>query len=249
MSNRTIQIGGLCVALIVTAPKSRAMAQHAGDVFPARTASGQLTLGGFLPDINVIALPPVTGLFEGWADNDPGFDRLITPDAENDLFPLAPGAQIRIEGVSLDTGFRAISPSFVIIDAPGERILLGNENLHIHLTWHINSEAPGFDPMRTVWRATCKFVDTGSTGYADSEPFTYRFANVDCLTGDVNGDTFRDGKDVQTFVYVMLNTATAPEAERCGADADRDGLVTLEDIPAFVAVLLDGSSVFDPPPP
>jgi len=238
MSKQTIPIGALCVALMAVAPTSQALAQHAGDVFPARTAAGQLTWGGFQPDINVVVLPPVTGLFEGWADNDPGFDRLIAPDPENDLFPLEPGAQIRIEAIQFDTGFRAISPSFVIIDEPGERILLGNQNLHIHLTWHINSEAPGFDPMRTVWQATCKFVDTGSTGYSDSVPFTFRFANVDCLTGDVNGDTLRDGNDVQSFLNAIFDPSSATEIERCGADADRDGLVTLADIPAFVDVLL-----------
>jgi len=116
MSIRTLQIGGLWVAFLVITSSSVALAQHAGDVFPARTASGQLTWGGFQPDINVVALPPVTGLFEGWADNEPGFDRLVTPDPENDLFPLESGVQIRIEGVQLDTGFRAISPSFTIVD-------------------------------------------------------------------------------------------------------------------------------------
>jgi len=135
------------------------------------------------------------------------------------------------------------------LDEPGERILLGNENLHIHLTWHIDSEAPGFEPVRTVWRATFKFVDTGSTGYSESEPFTFRFANVDCLTGDVNGDTLRDGADVQDFVKLLLDPASAAVEQRCGADADRDGLVTLADVPAFVEVILNGSSVFDPPPP
>jgi len=47
------------------------LAQHAGDIFVGRNASGQLAVGGFDGGENLIVLPPVSALFVGWADNEP----------------------------------------------------------------------------------------------------------------------------------------------------------------------------------
>src|SRR5437870_1728388 len=98
---------------------------------------------------------------------------------------------------------RSITPSFQIINAPGQSALLGSSTLHIHLTWHINSADPTFNPSQVDWFATFKLADTGSTGYSDSAPFTFHFTNAACSFGDVNDDGVIDGRDIQAFVIVI----------------------------------------------
>jgi hypothetical protein len=215
-----------------------AIAQHAGDVLVGRSAAGLLKIAGFIPDENVVVLPPVCSLICGWADNNPGFDRVVNPDPNNDLFPMQSGAQIRLEALAIDPAFRAITPSFQIIDEPGQSALLGNQNLHVHLTWHIDSDSPVFDPDKTLWRATFRLIDTGSTNYQASDPFTFFFAIVDCMTGDMNGDGFVNGDDIQEFVEVVLDPPSHSTQRRCMADIDLDGYVTPMDAAAFVEWLL-----------
>jgi hypothetical protein len=228
--------------LILVACTGELQAQHEGDVFVGRTAGGQLKIGGFIPDLNIVVLPPVSsppGLFNGWSDNNPGFDRVTTDDIENDLLTLQSGVQVRIEVVEVDPAFQTISTSFVIIDEPGERILLGNENLHTHLIWLINSDLVGqFDALQVLWRATFRLVDTGNTGYAASDPFTFYFANVACLRGDMSGDGETNGADVQAFIETVVDPASATEEARCAADTNQDGFATVDDVASFVEAVL-----------
>lgn len=226
-------------AVIAALSVSTAFAQHVGDVVVGRTAAGRLTIGGFSPDDNIVVLPPVSGLFNGWSDNNPGFDRLVTSEPENDFYTLGSGVQVRIEVVSVDPAFMAVSSSFVVIDDPGERIILGGSTLHAHLTWLINSNEPDFDPLKVLWQATFRLVDTGSTAYTASEPFTFYFANTACDRGDCNGDLVKDALDVQAFVDIVLNPGSHSVTERCSADLNQDGYATLDDVAGFVEMLLD----------
>ncbi len=57
------------------------------------------------------------------------------------------------------------------------------------------------------------------------------------VTGDVNGDSNIDGRDIQTFVDVLLDTDLDP-THRCAADIDGLGGPTIEDLDDFVALLL-----------
>lgn len=231
---------GIVITIILTglAASPRANAQHTGDVVVGRTATGQLKIGGFLPDENIVVLPAVSGLFNGWSDNNPGFDRLVTSEPENDLYTLQSGVQVRIEVVGVDPAFQAITSTLQIIENPGQRALLGGSGLHTHLTWLVNSNHAMFDPVKVLWRATFKLVDTGSTAYTESEPFTFYFATVDCDRGDCNGDTVEDALDVQAFVEIVLDPASKTAAERCSADINQDGYATLDDVPSFVEMLL-----------
>lgn len=218
-------------------------AQHMGDVLVGRSAAGQLRIsapgsGGYVPEENIKLLPPVMGLFNGWSDNNPGFDRLVTSDPESDFLTLQSGVQVRIEVVQVDAAFQAISASLAIIDDPGERLLLGGSTLHTHLTWLVNSDHPMFDPDKVLWRATFKLVDTGSTGYSPSDPFTFYFATTACTRGDCNDDTVIDALDIQAFVDIVLNPTAMSAEDRCRADLNQDGLATPEDAAAFVDALL-----------
>lgn len=127
--------------------------------------------------------PSVSPSILGWLSDAPGFEALEADEPDEEFFMLASGAQIQLVGVDLDAAMfvRAatlgtpvrISPS----PALGE-LLLGDEALHTHAIWHIDSSAPGYDSLQTIWSGTFKFVDVATTGYGESEPFTLRFAAV-----------------------------------------------------------------------
>lgn len=217
-----------------------AYAQDPGDVWVGRSDAGQLKIAGFPVANDAIPLAPSEGLFNGWTDTEPGFDRILTDDPANDLFTLEAGAQISIVVVAIDDALRAIKPvTFEILDDPGDQTLLGNENLHIHLTWHINSDDPEFDPGQYLWNATFKLIDTGSTGYADSDPFTMHFMNIECLPGDVNADAVVDEADVGAFVDLLLDSAGATNEELCAADLNYDGSLDGGDVSHFVDRILE----------
>lgn len=208
------------------------------DILVGRTAANQLAIGGFDPNDETIGLPCVSGILQGWALDDPGFDHIVQADVVADLYPMDAGAQIRIVCLSIDSALRVISPSFSIMDAPGESLLLGGSSLHTHLTWHINSADPAFNPNQTDWSATFKLIDTGSTGYAESAPFTFHFRNGACIAGDANDDGLLDGRDVQSFAAIVMDPGSAIPQQQCLADCNRDCSVTAADIEPFVAILL-----------
>lgn len=208
------------------------------DILVGRSAANQLKLGGVNLAGETFGLPCVSGILQGWALDDPGFDHVAEADIDGDLYPLESGAQIRLVCISIDPALRVISPSFSIINAPGQNLLLGGSTLHIHLTWHINSADPFFAPTRTDWFATFKLIDTGATGYPESAPFTMQFRNGDCLAGDANDDGVIDGRDVQMFAAIMLDPPSATPRQQCLADCNRDCTVTAADIAAFVNLLL-----------
>ncbi|HPF41344.1 MAG TPA: hypothetical protein P5081_20530 [Phycisphaerae bacterium] len=215
-----------------------ASAQHAGDVWVGRTSAGQLDAGGFI-DVGVgFYLAPSGGLFPGWSDNDPGFDRVINDDPENDLYSLATGAQIRLEVVAFDPALRAVDTSFNILDTPGEQTILGGATLHTHLTWNINVNDPMFDDQEYVWEAKFRFVDTGSTGYVTSDDISLRFTNVDVAPGDVNEDGLVDTLDVPDFLALLFDDSTATREQRAAADINLDRNIDGIDLQLFVTALL-----------
>lgn len=201
-----------------------ARAQHEGDVIIARTPSLQLVITGFDTD-GFVALPPVSGLLNGWSDNGPGFDHLATANPGLGLFPLAAGAQIRLEVVSIDPAFRALGPGLApIVDDPGEGLTLGDHQLHEHVTWHINSTDPDYDPLQCEWLATFILLDLGTTGYADSDPFTLRFVGQAPSGQDCNGNGRRDACDVALGSSNDCNANGVPD--ECDAIAPcGDGVV------------------------
>src|SRR5262249_11455428 len=68
-------------------------------------------------------------------------------------------------------------------------------------------------------------------------PHPYSIAVVCSLPGDVNGDTFKNGDDIQHFVECLLNGTTT--GGNCGcADMNADGIVNGVDQPLFENALL-----------
>lgn len=225
------------IAVLLSTPF--AQAQHAGDVWVGRTSAGQLSVGGFATAGVGKYLAPSAGLFPGWSDNDPGFDRVINDEPDNDLYTLSSGAQIRLEVVAFDPAFRAVDASFNVLDTPGEQTILGTSSLHTHLTWNININDPLFDEDAYVYEATFRLLDTGSTTYASSDEITLKFTNVAALPGDINGDTFVDAFDIPDFIALLFDDTTATLEQRVAADMNLDRAIDGLDLQRFVAALLE----------
>jgi len=164
--------------------------EHEGDFVIGATGSGQLAFEfdeDILSGAELIELPPISpptpGVFEGWSLDEPGFDHLQDDEPAEDFYVLQPGADIQLVGIDLDSALYvrssglgspvAISPSPLL-----GSLTLGDEELHTHAVWHVDSLSPSFNSLQTEWQGTFKFHDFGTTGYADSEPFTLTFAIV-----------------------------------------------------------------------
>lgn len=233
---RTIQLHLRGAALISAILSPLALGQHAGDLWVGRSAAGQLKIGGSDPQASIVVLPPIVnpGVFSGWSGNNPGFDRLMTPSPAQDLYSLASGARINLEVLSIDAAFRAIDSGFQLLDTPGDRTYLGDQNLHTHLTWHLNSADPAFDPTHCVWEAVFQLVDTGSTGYKTSEPLRFRFATHVPVPADFNCDADVDLDDFGHFQACGSGAEIPQSAPEClNADLDGDGDVDQDDFGVF----------------
>jgi len=166
----------LIVSALTLAGVDSARAQHAGDILVGRTAAGQLAIEADLDE--AILLEPVSGLLRGWTGAEPGYDTLQADEPEEDLFQLAAGANIFLEIIEVDEGLKFWAAAFAALaDEAGERVPLGGSSLHTHTTFHIDSDVVGTGFLGTL-AATLRLVDTGSTGYADSEPFVMTFTNI-----------------------------------------------------------------------
>ena len=219
-------------------------AQDADDFWVGRTQAGELVLTGFDYQHELVPLPPVSGLLNGWADNEPGFDRVILADPAQDLYTLEAGAQIWLRVLEVDPAFRVIDASFNILDSPGEQTLLGGANLHTHVTWHINSNSPTFNGEQCIWRATFQLLDFGSTGYEPSTPFLILFTNAEWT--EATGDWDNDGEvnlfDAARIPDCMNGPGQFPDPQQVtscevdclnGFDFEADLDVDLGDFAAF----------------
>lgn len=224
----------LFIGTIVISAAS-ASAQHDVDIWVGRTSTGQLAIGG--ADVSQpIPLLSTSGLINGWADNDPGFDRVVTAQPAYNLFPLASGADISLHLVSADPAFRVIDNSFSILELPGDETYLGDSQLHTHLTWHINADHPQFDPLQCEWNAAFVLIDDGSTNYRDSAPLTLMFTLSfnGSADGDFNDNGFVDQEDTGLFADCMIGplALTTPSCRSVCLgvfDVDADGDADLRD--------------------
>jgi hypothetical protein len=232
---------GLLTGTLVALP---ALAQHEGDIGVGRTAAGQLRVRPFTPagppcfdpaiHVGHLEFNPATN---EWLTDEPGWDANFEAAPEIDYYPLQPGATIRLVAVS-----DLLPPFYVrymsqVIRHSGDYITLGSYSLHRHTIFAVDADDPAFDPLRTLWYGTFILRDVGSTGYADSEPFTLRMSIAECEPGDVNEDGLVNSFDIDAFVSVLTDPAAATPGQRCAADADRNGIVNVFDIDAFVELL------------
>jgi hypothetical protein len=174
--------------MAVAGLSSSAMAQeHEGDFIVGVSGAGQLKFefdADILAGIENVELPmSLAPALSGWLGEEPGFDHLEAAEPLEDFYPLVAGADIKFVGVDLDDALFVRAPSVglpvAISPTPTLGMLaLGDELLHTHAVWHIDSSAPGYDSLQDVWYGTFMFVDMGTTGYGQSDPFTIGFVPV-----------------------------------------------------------------------
>ena len=169
------------VALMLAATPVWAQHAHEGDFIVGRSAGGQLKLEGGADHTFVTPTTDPINLFApGWASDEPGFDRLPVDEPGEDMFKLGAGADIWIELISADTGAGfADSDWSPIVQSPAGSYQLGDDELHGHPWWYIDSDlVPGGLGWTGELLVTFKLVDRGSTNYADSDPITIELTNV-----------------------------------------------------------------------
>lgn len=244
MKARQIIRALLLSALLGAAP---ALAQHAGDMWVGRSAAGQLKLDldclngcGFDPaaNVTVLAVDP----YGGYSSDSPGFDRITADSPGEDLYMLEAGASVRLQLLGdpeppVALADVLISPTLYVYDPvtfylyPYEsggtiyrEVALGDENLHKHVNWFIDSYDPAFDPAACVWELTARLIDVGSTNYAPSEPFTLRFSLHELVPGDFDCDRDVDEADLMFFEACHAGPALplSVDCEKADLDGDAD---------------------------
>lgn len=150
---------------------------HEGDFVVGRSDTGQILVEF---DANEpYELPPVSGLLNGWALDDPGFMSLAEDEPDEGIFTLEPGASIALEVVAIDAALSAWTPGFADrLDAAGETWTIGGDEFDEHPTWHIDLDDPSFDPGQTSWSVTFRLLDQGATGYTASDDIAVSFVAV-----------------------------------------------------------------------
>jgi hypothetical protein len=166
-------IAAFVMMALVAAP---AMAEHEHeDVEIGVNGAGQLS-AHFEDWDEIFELEPVDGLLNGWLGEAPGFVHVEEDEPAADLYHLEAGVEVYLEVVAFDDAFQAWADGFAYsVSEPNDQALLGDEELHGHLDWHINSDDPLFDPLQEVWQAQFRLVDNGTTGYDPSDTYTLNF--------------------------------------------------------------------------
>ncbi len=173
-----VWISTICAAVGFT-PLHAGEPGHSDDLVVGRTGAGQLSIesgafGRHFP------LPPVSGLVNGFALDEPGILTLEADEPEEDFFQLAAGANIRFDLVSISPAMKIYTPGFAdTLDMAGETWTLGSAPFHEHPTWHIDSDDAAYNASQLKWQVTFRVIDTGTTAYAPSPDYTMIFTNVD----------------------------------------------------------------------
>lgn len=244
-SIRKAMVGSLLLSFATVA----ALGQHSGDIGVGRSAAGQLKCRlsdeqnpCFEPAVGIGLLTPIPDATAptSWRATSPGFDANFASDPSQDYYLLDYGAAIYLVAAEdLQPAF-TVKYGTTIIREAGDALPLGSATLHRHVIFVVDCTDPLYDPLRTLWYGTFILDDRGSTGYADSEPFTLRLSVVECAAGDVDGDGAANFADINPFISVIVAPPAATVAARCGADVNRDGYVTFADINPFVLLLSQG---------
>lgn len=146
-----------------------------GDINIGVTSGGQIVVEW---SGKIVALPELAGPLFGFGLDEPGFFSIEEDEPDEDIFVLGAGANIVLEVLSFDDALQGWRPGFSgVFDDFGETWNIGGVPFDTHPFWHINATDPLFvaPPGQTEWNATFRLLDTGSTGYAPSDPVTVTF--------------------------------------------------------------------------
>ncbi len=166
----------ILIALVLSAASVDALAQHGHhDIVIGQDGSGALLaeFDEWAPATRELDFVSGLGL-TGFLGDDPGFEALDEDAPDEGIFTLAAGHAIFFEVVSLTPGF-IVDPLGGALDSPGDSaFLIDDAEDHTHLDWFIDALHPDF-ASTPYWDVAFKFMDGGTTGYADSAVYTLRF--------------------------------------------------------------------------
>ncbi len=150
-----------------------AMAQHHhhhGDFIIGRDAGDKLVLDFDTDDhlhLEPITSPPLAG----WSAAEPGFDDLGADEPGEGIFTLNTAV------ADIVVNFTSVPDAFKIWDGlslVGSSYDLPTPDPHKHLTWHVDSNDPNFNPAVLDYPLSFYFSDTSGT-YSDSDVYTVTF--------------------------------------------------------------------------
>lgn len=193
---KSIRTAMTIAALLAVA--SASAQSHDGDILVARNAGGALQIGGsagnpgFDTDHSFAFLVFQNGAFgPGWFSSNPGFDAYRDSNPPSaDFLPMLGGANVHLRAVALDPAVKVVrvepGQGVFVIEQPGDRIRLGDHDLHKHCTWMIDQDDPGYVD-RPVFYGTF-VLDDDSGLHAPSLPFTMHLTYYPPCPGDINAD-------------------------------------------------------------
>jgi len=157
-----------------------AHAQHAGDILVGARADGSLA-GVGAPQRTLFLSAVSSGSFQGWSSTALGFDAVVQTNSANAVNPLAAGANVHLEVVSIDPGLSLRSftaPAQVFADEAGDQLRIGSTgNLHNHPIVFMDRAVVGadFTGSRTV---RFRLVDLGPAKHLPSSEYSLTFAPI-----------------------------------------------------------------------
>lgn len=203
----------------------------------------------------IFELPEIDGVITGFALDDPGFASLDEDEPDEGIFMLDPTTEIVFELVSSDPAFKIHTPGFAdILVAPGDQWLIGAPPFDEHVTWHIDTTDPSYDPGQIIYPVTFRLLDVGATGYAPSEDFTVMFTNAECdlhawNAEDCNLNGVADvceleafGTDVDANENGVIDDCDCEVQSLIPGDTNGDGESTLADVVFLAEALFTGGS-------
>lgn len=166
---------GLALGLICTflAPA------HEEAVDIGRSAAGQLRAHFHFPQPLALAESVFPG-FPGFATGLLGIHSVLLAEPDEDLFPLDPGADLRLVLVSKDPGLEIGNNGTFMI--PGDMVFLGQPDFDNHPLFNLRIDAAGQGQSATFFARDVNGI------HPDSEPFTLSFSAPPRLTME-NGKT------------------------------------------------------------
>ncbi|MBI5762966.1 MAG: protein kinase [Planctomycetes bacterium] len=233
----------------VSADGSKMAGNYAGELFYWTASTGIVNIGdlpggsteaytyGITPDGNVIFGYGATGVGRQglrWtqATGMVPLDDLPGGVTDSIAFAVAPNNLLTVGWGSSTVGTEAVIwDENLSIHRVAD--VLTNNGVTIPLGWTL-LDATGV----TVVGNVVVLCGNGTNPSGDAEAWIARYT-IPCPghTGDMNGDTFANGRDIAKFTTAVLSSSNQFE-DTCPGDFDNNGTMDLPDIPGFVSILL-----------
>jgi hypothetical protein len=155
---------------------SAAAAQHTDiSIYSTADGGGALTTNYDFGDPQLVTSSLPGGMCPGgmcfFSSVNPGFDTADGDLPAQSLFALNPGTQVSFAVQAIAVG-ASVKFGSTILDAPGESVVIGSADLHVHPSWQVQA------PVGLVgdWPVTFRLTTT-APGYSQSANYTLILTN------------------------------------------------------------------------